>query len=91
MRKRPIRTIYYSSKFERSYRKLDVFFKNSAKQKELILRENIFDVKLKTHKLTGKMDKYWSLSITHSHRIIFKFIDSDSVLFIDIGDHDIYY
>ena len=90
MLQRPIKTIYYSSQFLRSYKKINHSQKILAKQKEIILRKNVFDTILKTHKLTGKLSEYWSFSLTYSDRVIFKFIDNETILFIDIGDHSIY-
>lgn len=83
-------TIFYTSKFERAYKNLPDFLKNKAKQKEIIFRNNPFDKRLKTHKLSGKYGKYWSFSISGSHRIMFEFLDKNEIVFINIGDHDIY-
>ena len=55
-----------------------------------IFRENFSDPRLKTHKLTGKLQGYWSFSLTYKHRIIFELINNSSVAFIDIGDHKVY-
>lgn len=57
---------------------------------ERLFRQNCFDPQLKTHKLKGKFKEYWSFSITHAHRILFEFIDAETVGFIDVGDHSIY-
>lgn len=82
--------IFFTSRFEKAYRKLPYFLKNKAKQKETVFRNNPFDKQLKTHKLGGKYNNYWSFSISGSHRIMFEFIDKNEVAFINIGDHDIY-
>jgi len=59
------------------------------KQKDFFII-NPFDPKLKTHKLHGKLAEYWSFSINHTHRIIFEFVDSNTVWFHSVGSHDIY-
>jgi len=45
---------------------------------------------LKTHKLSGKLQEYWSFSIDYHLRIMFRFVDKQTVEFIDIGTHEIY-
>jgi len=88
--KRSIKTIKYTSRFNRSYKKLSSGQKTIAEERELIFRNDAFDSKLRTHKLSGELNNYWSFSVTYSHRILFRFESSDSVLFLDIGDHRVY-
>lgn len=85
-----IKLVQTTKKFDRSFSKLPV-----AIQRQTITRKGIFMVDpfsktLRTHKLTGKLEGYWSFSIDYSHRIIFRFIPEDTVIFFDIGDHSIY-
>lgn len=87
---KPVKIIQYGSKFLQSYKKLNLKEKLLAEKREGIFRKNAFDLRLKTHKLKGKLNNYWSFSITYSHRIIFKFLQNNEVVFYDIGDHDIY-
>jgi mRNA-degrading endonuclease YafQ of YafQ-DinJ toxin-antitoxin module len=82
--------IKYSSKFQKSYKKLLLNQKVIAERCEAIFRNDPFDSRLRTHKLKGQLKNYWSFSITHSHRIVFKFINKNEVMFYDIGDHRIY-
>lgn len=86
----PVKTIYYSSHFLKKFKKLPEFLKSAASERELLFRKNCFDSKLDTHKLKGKLRDYWSFSITHKNRIMFRFLENNSVLFIDVGDHSIY-
>jgi addiction module RelE/StbE family toxin len=82
--------IYYLPKFAREYKKLPKHIKEQAKKKEVVFRADPFHPSLKTHKLTGALDGFWSFSITYSHRIIFEFVDKKTVRFYRIGNHDIY-
>lgn len=86
--------IIYSSKFIRNYKKLPDKIKRSAEEKEKIFLQNPFDPRLKTHKLHGKfrrkIEKYWSFSIGYKYRIVFRFIDKNTVRFYLIGTHRIY-
>jgi mRNA-degrading endonuclease YafQ of YafQ-DinJ toxin-antitoxin module len=82
--------IHYLSKFERQYKKLPLDVQEEAEKKEKLFRKNPFNPQLKTHKLGGSLSGFWAFSITHSHRIIFEFVDSGVVRFYQIGPHDIY-
>lgn len=79
-----------TSYFRRAYRKLPAFIREQAVKQEKIFRGNHFDSRLKTHKLHGKYKDYWSFSVSLAYRVIFTFLTKDEVIFIDIGDHDIY-
>ncbi len=82
--------ILYLPKFEKQYKKLPVEVKNLAEKKEKIFRQDPFDSKLKTHKLHGELNSFWSFSISYDYRIIFDFIDKKTVRFYSVGKHDIY-
>ena len=61
---------------------------------ELILKKmELFKLKqdlpsLRLHKLTGSMRDLWSISINESIRMIFYYVDENTVNFIDIGKHE---
>ncbi len=56
-----------------------------------IFTKDPFDPRLKTHKLHGKFDGYFSFSINNKYRIIFYYAENDKdVKFYTIGTHDIY-
>lgn len=61
------------------------------KQKMKIFKEDIFDERLKTHKLKGNLRDYYAFSITYSDRIVFKLLEEEGIYFIEIGSHDICY
>ncbi|MCD6570701.1 MAG: type II toxin-antitoxin system mRNA interferase toxin, RelE/StbE family [Deltaproteobacteria bacterium] len=83
--------VVWDEGFKRSYRKK---VKNNEKLKEKFWRaldvfiEAPFTSQLKTHKLSGRLEGLWAFSISNDQRVIFKFLDKDKVLFIDIGSHD---
>ncbi|OGF70175.1 hypothetical protein A3H65_02370 [Candidatus Giovannonibacteria bacterium RIFCSPLOWO2_02_FULL_45_14] len=81
--------IFYHPRFKESYRKLTPDIQKKAEGREKIFRQNPFDPRLDTHKLHGKLKKQWSFSIDKRNRILFEFDESD-VIFLDIGDHDLY-
>jgi addiction module RelE/StbE family toxin len=53
-----------------------------------LFEEDPFNPILRTHKLSGILKEYWAFSIDYNLRVIFKFIDSNTALLIDIGTHD---
>lgn len=53
-----------------------------------LFSKNPFSPKLRTHKLTGKLEGLWAFSIAYDCRVIFTFLNEDEVLLIDIGTHD---
>ena len=85
-----VTTIYPTTHFIRSYKTLPRPIQAKAKQKEQIFKADPFDPRLKTHKLRGKLEGLWSYSVTFEYRILFRFIDQQTVLYHDIGTHDVY-
>ena len=86
--------IVYSSKFGREYKKLPDKIKKLAEEREKIFCRDPFGPRLKTRKLSGKfkgkLRNYWSFSISYKYRIIFRFVDKNTVRFYLIGTHRIY-
>ena len=82
--------IIYSSKFAREYKKLPKNIKTLAEEQEKIFRKDPFDSRLKTHKLKGRLEDFWSFSINREYRIIFELKDSNTVWFLSVGTHRIY-
>ncbi len=82
--------------FKRAFKKL--IKKNPQLQSKVLgildlLEDDPFTPSLKSHKLTGDLDGYWSCSVNYDCRIIFTFSqDEDSeetlIILVDIGSHD---
>lgn len=85
-----ITKIYPTHHFTRAYKRLSEEIKMRAKQREKIFKANPFDLRLDTHKLKGRFKNYWAYSVNYDYRIMFRFIDNETVLYHDIGTHDIY-
>ena len=85
-----IRQIYYSSRFEQLFRKLPRQLQARALITERYFRLNPFHPSLRTHKLHGKLEGSWGISITGRYRIIFKPLPDGDVLFVSVGPHSIY-
>ena len=56
-----------------------------------IFKDDIFDRRLRTHKLRGNLRDYYAFSISYSDRIVFKILDDEGVYFIEVGEHDVCY
>jgi len=85
-----IKEIKISPVFEKQYKKLPEKIKELAKEKEKIFRANPFDQHLRTHKLHGKEKELLAFWINYHYRIKFIFMDSETVLFLEVGTHGIY-
>lgn len=81
--------IHYYPRFQESYHGLARNIQERAEKRVQIFRENSFHPILRTHKLHGKLQKFWSFSVDSRYRILFEFDGSD-VIFLDIGDHELY-
>ena len=79
-------TIYYHPKFKRMYRKLDHELQKLAEEREKLFRADPFDSRLDTHKLHGRLKKFWSFEVNRKNHIMFEF-DGPDVIFLKIGDH----
>lgn len=74
--KRAFKKRIKNSKLEsRFWKKLDLFI------------EDPFSSELKTHKLTGRLESYWSFTIEYDCRVVFYFAE-EGAIFIDIGSHE---
>lgn len=89
--KRPITTIHTTSHFARQFRRLPPEIQDAAEARERLFRADAFDPRLRTHKLSGALEGNWAFPVTHSIRIVFKFLRPDEVLFYSIGPHEIVY
>jgi len=82
--------ILYHKKFHKLYYKLSDQLKSLIEEKTNIFNKNPFDAQLKTHKLHGKFDGFYSFSVNYEIRIIFEIIEINTAMFYLIGRHDIY-
>ena len=82
--------IFYDVEFARQFQLLPKSIQKIAVKKEKIFRINAFHPSLRLHKLKGKFQDIWSISITLQYRILFKVMGDDAILFISIGTHAVY-
>jgi mRNA interferase YafQ len=82
--------------FKKAFKKL--IKKNPQLQDRILdildlLENDPFTHSLKSHKLTGDLDGYWSCSVNYDCRIIFIFFQDEKseetlIILVDIGSHD---
>lgn len=82
--------IKYKPSFLRDFKKLPDDIKTEARGKIEMIRDKKQHEKLRVHKLQGKLSKFYSFSITYSHRVIFSYESNKSIVLFAIGTHDIY-
>ena len=89
------KSIHYDGVFEKHWLKylagLTEKQKEHLRERLAIFKGDVFDKRLKTHRLKGNLKEYYAFSISYSDRIVFKIIEDNSVYSIDIGRHDVCY
>jgi addiction module RelE/StbE family toxin len=80
----------YKPSFLRQFNKLPPSLQDEAEEKINLFIQNPDHSFLKTHKLKGKLYGKYSFSVNYSYRILFRYESKKSVIFLDIGKHDIY-
>ena len=82
--------ISYNATFVRQYNKLDESLQEEVLEKIELFKNKENHTSLKVHKLHGRLKENFSFSVNYKFRIVFIFEESDSVILLAIGDHDIY-
>lgn len=85
-----IKEIHYNEDFKKQFLNLPKEIQEKACQKEQPFKTNPFHPSLRLHKLKGKLNELWSISIDLKYRIIFKPLENGIILLVSIGLHSIY-
>jgi len=89
------KAIHYDATFEKQWAKylkrLTEKEKEQLKDRLAIFKEDVFDRRIRTHHLKGNLKEYYAFSLSYSDRIVFKLLENEEILFIEIGSHDICY
>ncbi len=83
-------TIYPSSRFRRSFKRTPTHIREDFARRIDIFKKYPFHPFLHTHKLSGNLADYYGFYLQDGFRVIFEFVESDSVLLVNIGSHDDY-
>ncbi|MEK7609747.1 MAG: type II toxin-antitoxin system mRNA interferase toxin, RelE/StbE family [Patescibacteria group bacterium] len=82
--------IIFSEKFISQFESSDPKMQKLAEKKISTFKTNHRHPSLKTHKLNGILDGYFSFSVDYQFRIVFEYGKKDTVHFLKIGSHAIY-
>lgn len=74
--------------FEERFLELPEQVRRRAAKQERFFRENPFHSSLHTEKLHPKDHEVWSFRVDRKYRVIFRFIDGKTALFLTVGPHD---
>jgi addiction module RelE/StbE family toxin len=91
------RELIASSAFTRAVKRIakkDRTAVESIKVALVIIAENAFDPRLRTHKLKGDLDGFWACSAGYDLRIVFAFLaheGAEAILLVSCGTHDAVY
>jgi addiction module RelE/StbE family toxin len=73
--------------FSKAIKKIPNSVKSKYLEHSALFEKNPTDERLNNHALTGKYLGYRSINIGSDWRIIFKELNSQTVIFVDIGTH----
>ncbi len=76
-----------SAKFKRRSKRLDQKTNIALNERLFIFENNEFDQILNNHKLNGEYTNCRSINITSDIRLIYKKLDENLYLFVNIGTH----
>ena len=79
--------IVFHKNFEKKYVKLSSKYKIKVKERNSLFTNNPYDPVLNNHALQGTYVGYRSINVTGDLRIIYKYIDTKNVMFVDIDNH----
>ncbi len=82
--------IAYTPQFLRMLRKLERSLQEEAVEKIELFENDPTYSQLKAHKLNGKLKNRYSFSVNYQTRIIYTYLSKSEVVFLAIGDHDVY-
>ena len=79
--------IGYSRTFTKSFKRFPRTLQQRIVVREKIFRNDRRNPLLKDHALAGEFEGCSSYSITGDVRVIYRFIDLNKVVFLDVGTH----
>lgn len=79
--------VAYSKNFKKSLKKKDKFIQEKTRERIRLLREDPSNILLNNHKLHGEYSGCNSINITGNFRAVFKYLNENQIVFVDIGTH----
>lgn len=85
-----VRAVELRPEFEKHLRDLPEHIQKRAIRAIDILREDPMHPSLRLHRLSGKLEGLWSITLTRKHRIVFQYRENGVALLVTVGAHDTY-
>ncbi|OGI76316.1 hypothetical protein A3C67_00360 [Candidatus Nomurabacteria bacterium RIFCSPHIGHO2_02_FULL_42_19] len=82
--------IAYTQSFIKQYNNLPNELQEEVLEKTELFKDRKNHKMLKVHKLHGRFASRYSFSIDYRYRIVFGYLKKDEVVFMTVGDHDVY-
>lgn len=79
--------IILHQRFIKKYKKLTSAEREKFKERRDLFLEDPFHPLLRNHALHGKYADYRSINITGDMRLVYKNLDAETFLFVEIGTH----
>ena len=79
--------IRFHRNFEKRYARIPPSVRKQFKERSDVFMRNPYDPILQNHALKGKYQGYRSINITGDYRAVYKFIDGNMIIFVDLGTH----
>jgi mRNA-degrading endonuclease YafQ of YafQ-DinJ toxin-antitoxin module len=82
--------ISYTPHFARLYGKLSGNLQDETDIALELFKNDPANVRLRVHKLNGRLADYWSFSVNYNYRVVFRYGGKNEALLTAIGNHDVY-
>lgn len=73
--------------FEKKYAKVPAKIQKQFKERRNIFITNPSHPTLNVHPLSGDRDGQWSFNVTSDWRVLYMYVDEDTIIFIDLDTH----
>ncbi|PIU16308.1 hypothetical protein COT20_00570 [bacterium (Candidatus Gribaldobacteria) CG08_land_8_20_14_0_20_39_15] len=84
--------IFFHKNFEKKFNKLRVSDKKRTRECLCLFSKDPFDPILENHPLKGRYTDYRNINITGNLRAIYKFLNENECIFVDVDTHsNLYY
>ncbi len=82
--------VAYTPAFVKQFNSLPNELQEEVLEKTELFKDRKNYKALKVHKLHGRFASRYGFSIDYKNRIVFEYLTKDEVVFMAVGDHDIY-
>ncbi|MCX6716700.1 MAG: type II toxin-antitoxin system mRNA interferase toxin, RelE/StbE family [Candidatus Taylorbacteria bacterium] len=82
--------INFTPFFVKKFKSFEKDLREEALEKIELFRLKDNHTQLKVHKLNGNLKGKLSFSINYKYRIVFEYLDKNTVILHSMGDHDVY-